>query len=160
MMTKTFTLSMICFLFLGCIELTKGQNSSNQQKITIEKQVDSVFHQMIKAAENLEYDRLAQGVDDKNNAGFIINNTYFTQFDSLINNLKSKTQGVTKQSIHIQKEKITVLSNNIALLTAFGDAKIEINSGDVITTKFYWSFVYEKTDNIWKVIQSHQSNSR
>lgn len=31
---------------------------------------------------------------------------------------------------------------------------------DTFTAKFFWSFVYEKMDNEWKVIQSHQSNLR
>lgn len=159
-MTKTFTLSMIAVLFMGFIEQTNGQNISSQQKAAIEKQVDAVFHQMIKIAENIDYDKLAQGVDDENNAGFIINGGYFTRFDSLVTTLKARSQGATKQTITLQKEKITVLSESIVLLTAFGESKIEISPENVFTIKFYWSFVYEKINNAWKVVQSHQSSAR
>ena len=159
-MTKTLTISLTCFLILGFVEQSNGQNITNQQKSMIEKQVDSVFHGMIKAAENLEFDKLSKGVNDKYNAGFITNGSYFTQYDSLINSVKTKSQCVTKQSITIQKEKITVLSDSIVLLTAFGDTKIDVSSGNSFTAKFYWSFVYEKINNNWKVIQSHQSSVR
>jgi hypothetical protein len=159
-MTKTLTFSLICSLLLGFIGQSNGQSISNQQKSIIEKQVDSVFYSMIKAAENLDYDKLAQGVDDKYKSGFITNDSYFIRFDSLINILKTRSQGITKQSITIQKEKITVLSNSIVLLTAYGDAKFDASSGNSITTKFFWSFVYEKINKNWKVIQSHQSSYR
>lgn len=64
---------------------------------------------------------------------------------------------LVKQSIAIQKEKVTVLSDTIVLLTAYGEAKIDVSNGSSFSANFYWSFVYEKTDNNWKVIQSHQS---
>jgi hypothetical protein len=151
---------MMAFLFVVFIEQTNGQNISSQQKTAIEKQVDAVFQQMVKYAENLDYDKLLQGVDDENNAGFIINSSYFTRFDSLVTTLKAMSQGTTKQTIMLQKEKITVLSEKIVLLTAYGTSKIEVSPENVFSIKFYWSFVYEKINNTWKVVQSHQSSSR
>ena len=74
--------------------------------------------------------------------------------------IKIKSLGVTKQSITVQKEKITVLSDNIVLLTTCGETKIDVNNGNSFFVKFYWSFVYQKFDNNWKVIQSHQSSVR
>jgi len=154
---KVFISSLICVFLLGFINNATGQN---QQKLKIEKQVDSIFHIMIKYADNLEYDKLTKGVDDRYNAGFITNGSYFSQYDSLINSIKIKSLGVTKQSITIQKQKITVVSDNIVLLTAYGDTKIDVNNGNSFNVKFYWSFVFEKFDNNWKVIQSHQSTIR
>ena len=159
-MTKTLTFSLISLFLFGFIEQSNGQSISNQQKTIIEKQIDSVFYTQIKAAENLDYDKLAQGVDDKYKSGFIANDTYFIRFDSLINILKTRSQGPTDQKIAIQKKKITVLSNSIVLLTTFGEATFYTSSGNSITTKFYWSFVYEKINKNWKVIQSHQSSYR
>ena len=153
-------ISLIGILSMGFINQSTGQNISTQQKSRIEKQVDSIFHCMLKAAENLDYDILNQGVDDKYSAGFITNGAYFMRFDSLLNILKTRSQGITKQSITIQKEKITVLSENIVLLTAYGDTKVDVNFGNSFTAKFYWSFVYEKIVGNWKVIQSHQSSIR
>jgi len=154
---KVFISSLICIFLFGFIKNATGQN---QQKLKIEKQVDSIFHVMIKYAENLEYDKLTKGVDDKYNAGFIANGSYFSQYDSLINSIKIKSLGVTKQSITIQKEKITVVSDNIVLLTSFGETKFNVNNDNTFNINFYWSFVFEKFDNNWKVIQSHQSSVR
>lgn len=157
-MTKVFSFALIGFLLL--IEYSNGQNISNQQKTKIEEQVDSLFHQNIIAAERLEYDWLSRGVDDVHQAGFIVNGSYFAQYDSLMNSLKARSQRIVKQHITILKEKITVLSDRIVLLTAYGDTKVEVNDGNAFTVRFFWSFVYEKAGDDWKVIQSHQSSIR
>jgi len=159
-MKRVFTISLIWCFILGFMHQVNGQGLLTQQKPVIEKQVDSIFHEMVKAAENMEYDKLSKGVDDRYHAGFITNGSYWPQYDSLISILKSRSQGVTKQTITIQKEKVTVLSENIVLLTAFGDTIVEVNSGDPFAVKFYWSFVYEKINGKWMVIQSSQSSAR
>jgi hypothetical protein len=159
-MKRAIIILPVCLFFFGLSETTSGQTLSNQQRSMIEQQVDSVFHTMINSAENLEFDKLSKGVDDKYNAGFIAYGSYYAQYDSLINYVKTRSMSILKQSLTLQKEKVTVLYENIVLVTAFGDAKIDVSSGNSFTTKFYWSFVYEKINNVWKVIQSHQSSVR
>ena len=159
-MSKTFTFALIGFLLIGLIEYSNGQNISNQLKTKIEEQVDSIFHENIISAEHLKYDQLSRSVDDMHQAGFIVNGSYFARYDSLINSLTARSQRIVKQHITIQKEKITVLSDHIVLLTAYGDTKVEVNDGNIFTAKFFWSFVYEKIGKDWKVIQSHQSSIR
>jgi hypothetical protein len=158
-MKTTLTISLICFFSFGFIGQTKGQSLSNLQKSKIEKQVDSIFHTSIKAAENVDYNKISMGVDDRYNAGFIVNGLYYSKYDSLINILKANLRSGTKQSIVIQNKKITVLSENIVLVTASGDSEIELPNGTTSNVKFLWSFVYEKINNDWKVIQSHQSRA-
>ena len=156
-MKRALTILFINFLLLGFNGQSKGQSLTNLQKLKIEKQVDSIFQTMVKAAENVDYDKISLGVDDKYNAGFIVNNSYYTKYDSLISILKANLRSGTKQSISIQNKKITVLSDNIVLLTASGDTHVELSTGQSFNVNFLWSFVYEKINNDWKVIQSHQS---
>jgi SnoaL-like domain len=159
-MKKTITILLMYFFFFGYIEHSKGQDLTKLQKSKIEKQVDSVFHSMIKAAENLEYDKLSQGVDDKNHAGFIAGDSYYANYDSLINFVKTRSQGALSQIIQLREEKITVLSESIVIVTASGNAKIELKNGNEFDNRFYWTFVYNRIGGKWKVIQSHQSSFR
>src|SRR6266542_4567350 len=138
-MKTTLTISLICFLLLGINGQSKGQKLTKPQQSKIEKQVDSIFQTMIKAAENVDYDNISLGVDDKYNAGFIVNNSYFTKYDSLISIFKANLRNGTKQSIAIQNKKITVLSENIVLLSASGDSNIELPNGQTLNVKFLWS---------------------
>ena len=159
-MNRTLLLLMICPFFFGFIETSAGQNISTLQKTRIEQQIDSVFQCSIKAAEQLAYDQLSKGVDDRHKAGFISNGTYFAQYDSLIDLVKARSQGIAKQSISVKQSKITVLSEQIVLLVATGNSNIEVTDGSTFSVKFFWTFVYEKSGNEWKVIQSHQSSIR
>jgi hypothetical protein len=125
----------------------------------IERQVDSVFLSTVKAAENVDYDKISKGVDDRHNAGFIVNNSYYPKYSSMIEILKANLRSGTKQTITIRDKKITVLSDRIVLLTASGSSSVDLNNGQSFNVNFLWSFVYEKLSNDWKVIKSHQSQA-
>ena len=153
------TILMIFILNAGLKAQLKEQKLTVIQKSKIEKQVDSIFLDMVKAAENVDYDKISAGVDDKYNAGFIVDNSYYSKYDSMIGILKANLRIGTKQIITIQNKKITVLSESIVLLTASGNAKVELNTGQSFNVNFFWSLVYEKFNNDWKVIQSHQSRA-
>jgi hypothetical protein len=159
-MKKIICISLFFIVVLGFTGQLQGQNLSVQQKDLIENQVDSVFHAMIKAAENLDYDALSKGVDDRYHAGFIINGAYYFNYDSLIHTYTTQTRVVKRQNITLENKKLTVLSENIVLLTASGHTMVDLTSGNSFGAKFMWSFVYEKINNSWKVIYSHQSGNR
>ncbi len=159
-MKNTLTTFLIGLLIFGCIQLSNGQSMTNQQKSIIEKEIDSIFQTMVKAADSLNYDKINTGVDDKYNAGFIIGGAYYAKYDSLISFLKSRPQDGSTQRISVKQEKISVLSDRLALLTASGESRVNLSSGSSYTIRFLWPFVYEKTGNEWKVIQSHQSGAR
>lgn len=155
---KTLALLFVFFFCAMYMNCANGQNLTSKMKI--ELQVDSTFLSMVKSAENLDYDQISKGVDDRYHAGFIINNGYYLKYDSLINTLKSRLPAGAKQSIQIGEKKITVLSDSIVLLTSTGIADVSLNNGQSFRMNFFWSFVYEKIDNTWKVIQSHQSGKQ
>jgi hypothetical protein len=71
--------------------------------------------------------------------------------------MKLNAQGVGQQDISIKEKKITVLSNKIVLMTVSGVSMANLPDGREITVNFQWSFVFEKINNSWKVIHSHQS---
>ncbi|WP_243347606.1 nuclear transport factor 2 family protein [Parabacteroides sp. FAFU027] len=159
-MKTTLAIILAGVLLLGLHNQVKAQELTRQQKSTIEQQVDSVFLTMVKAAEDLDYGKISTGVDDRYNAGSIVNGIYYAKYDSLVSVLKGNLRVGTKQGIEIKNKKITALSERISLLTTSGDADVEPTGGQSFHVSFFWSFVYEKTDNGWKVIQSHQSGVR
>ena len=114
-MTNRLTVLLICFLFFGTITPSSSQNVSNQQKLRSKTEVDSVFHASVKGAERLDYDLLSKGVDDKYKAGFISNGSWYASYDSLIETVKSRSQGIARQTIAISNEKITVLSETVEI---------------------------------------------
>ena len=156
-MKKSFLSVFFCFLLIGLFNITNGQTVPFKSNPAIEKEIDAVFLKSIKAAETLDVPKLIDCVDDSQHAGFITNGNYFNDFEEIVNTLKSREPGSVKQSITVIKKKITVIAENIALVTATGVANITVNGGNPFSSNFFWTFVYQKINNEWKVIQSHQS---
>lgn len=159
-MNKLIVISILSLLSFGFITKSEGQTISEKQTVLIKNQVDSVFQKMIALAENLDFDKLSSGVNDTHRAGFVSNGKYYAAYTTLINDVKLLSQGINKQNISIKEKTITVLSDKIVLLTASGTSKAIINDGRELSADFHWSFIFEKFDNYWKVIFSHQSNTR
>ena len=134
-----------------------SQTLSDEQITTIRKEVDSVFIRMIRYAENLDYDKFKNGVEDKYNAGFILNAKYYSTYSDLHSFVKLSAQGVNHQKLSAHTKKISVLTSDIVLLTTSGTSVVTLDDGREIGVNFFWTFVYEKIDNTWKVVQSHQS---
>ncbi|HCE58258.1 MAG TPA: hypothetical protein DER09_10625 [Prolixibacteraceae bacterium] len=159
-MNKLTIISILFLLSFGFITQAEGQTLSNRQTEQIKNQVDSMFQKMLVLAEKLEFSKLSTGVNDTREAGFITNGKYYARYSSLIEDVKNNAQGISQQDISIKEKKITVLSDKIVLMTASGVAKAKLDDGREIAADFHWSFVYEKIDNDWKVIYSHQSTTR
>jgi SnoaL-like domain len=159
-MRKITLFLLICLFFFGIPLSSYGQNISIFQRLKIEKEIDSVFHSFVTAAEKFDIEKLTQAVDDRYNAGFITGGIYYSGFNTLMDNLKINSQGLRNQTITIQKEKISVIAENIVILTVTGVTEVKTEDGNSFSAMFFWSFVFEKLNNNWKVIQSHQSGIR
>lgn len=159
-MKKLIIISISFLLSVGFSAHLEGQTLSKSQTERIKNEVDSVFLKMVIFAEKLDFNALSSGVDDTHAAGFITNGVYYSDYASLINDVKLTAQGIRSQAISIKEKKITVLSDRIVLMTASGISKAYINDGREIAVDFHWSFVYEKMGSNWKVIYSHQSTTR
>jgi hypothetical protein len=106
---------LIGFLMTGIHICMFGNNLTENQHQTAQTQIDSTFSVMLKAAENLDYGKLAQGVDDKYNAGFIANEQYFDQIGTLIDFMRARSQGIVKQSFTIEEKKYRFFQKTLPL---------------------------------------------
>lgn len=159
-MKKLIIISVSLLLSFGFVGQSAGQTLSKRQKEVIQNQVDSIFQKMVVLAEKLDFNELSSGVNDTRKAGFISNGKYYANYASLIDDVKINARGISQQDISIKEKKITVLSDKIVLMTASGVSKANLDDGREIAVNFHWSFVYEKMNNNWKVIYSHQSTTR
>ena len=146
--------------FFGFSFQTNGQPLSPESITSIEYEIDATFQKMVALAEKLDYDAMNQGVNDRHKAGFLVNGNYYADYTTLISAVKLGAQNVSKQKLLLKDKKITVLNEQVALLTASGTSQVNLYDGREFTGDFYWSFVYEKINGEWKVIQSHQSRGR
>ena len=108
-----------CVIIFCCnIFINNAQALSNEQKQQLEKELDSLFLINVKAAELLDIKKLYDIVDDTYNAGFITAGRYYSSFDTLMMEFKSRAQGIDSQTIFLDEKKITLLSEKYAIITA------------------------------------------
>ncbi len=145
-------------LFFLCFELTYSQNLSGTEIKKIKTEVFKAFNKSIDAGEKLDIKGIESNIDDSLRTGFIDNGTYFKTFSDLMTVFKQNIKGLESQELEITNKKVTVLSENKALLTTSGKYKAKILDGRILNGEFAWTFIYSKTDDVWKVIHSHMSN--
>ena len=114
---------------------------------------------MLTYAEKLDFDMLSSGVDRQTQSRIYYKLFVFPSYATLAEEMELRSKGVTHQDILIARKKITVLSETMVLLTAFGEATAFTNDVRQFKAGFHWSFIYQKFGNDWKVIYSHQSAS-
>lgn len=135
-----------------------SQGLTNNQKVEITSEINTHFEKSVKAAENIDIKGLADCVDDTLKAGFIQNERFFNSFDEVMKGFKKEIKGVESQKMNISNKKITILSDNAALLTASGNYSVALEDGRTLTGGFAWTFVYSKIDDNWKIIHYHQTS--
>ncbi|MEQ9300099.1 MAG: nuclear transport factor 2 family protein [Cyclobacteriaceae bacterium] len=158
MRQKIYALILIGFLTFGVSGFSFSQDLSFVLIDKIEKEITQLFDKSIRAGEKLDIKGITENIDDTLKTGFIDNGFYFKSFEELMVGFKSGIQGLEYQKMNVETKKITVLSENNALLTAHGNYSTKVNDGRILTGKFAWTFVYSKINGKWKVIHSHMSN--
>ncbi|MDU1890288.1 MAG: nuclear transport factor 2 family protein [Dysgonomonas sp.] len=159
-MNKLIVISIFCFLSFGFVTKSVAQSISPNQTEVIKKQVDAVFLKMVDSAKKFDFKELSSGVDDTHMAGFISNGKYYASYSALVKEVEPSAQGIDRQDISFKDKKITVLSESLVLVTTSGVSNSYLDDGREIIVDFQWSFIYEKINNDWKVIHSHQSSMR
>ena len=145
---------------LGICYSVYSQELTNNQKEKIISEITALFEQNIKAAESLDSKGLNGSVNDTLKTGFIDNGKFFNSFDEVMKSFNERIKGVKSQKFSISNKKITVLTDDAALLTASGNFSVALDDGRTFTGGFAWTFVYSKLNGNWKIIHSHMSTSR
>ena len=147
-------------LFIGINIDSKSQELTSVQKDKISSEINALFEKSIKAGENLDISVITGNVNDTLKTGFIDNGYYFSTFNEVIKGFNKGVKGCKSQKMEIINKKLTILSDKIVLLTAFGNYSATLDDGRILNGKFAWTFVYSKINDTWKVIHSHMSNPR
>ena len=149
-------LIVVTYLWICSNVYAEGLTSSQKEKISSE--ISMLFEKSIKAGESFDIDGITGNVNDTLKAGFIDNGLFFNAFDELMTGFKEGIKGFRSQKMNITNKRITILSDNVVLVTASGNYTVTLEDGRTLSGRFAWTFVYSKINDKWKVIHSHMSN--
>ena len=143
------------FLLAG-IGTTQARQARDPRPV--EEAVLATHAEMARAGETVDAERLFSFMLDTDKGSVIQNGVFLATRDEALQRVKTNLRGISKIEYRWKRQHVTVLSADIALLTAEGESVATTTDGRVFTTPFAQTVVFVMSQGQWKAIHAHQSS--
>lgn len=137
-----------------------GLCATGAETKAIEDAVLAVSAEMTKAGEALDADRLFSYMLETDKGSVIQNGMMMLTRQQALERVKGNLGGISTIQYRWKSQFVTVLSPEIALLTAEGESTATTTTGATFTAPFAQTVVFVRRDGSWKAIHAHQSSPR
>lgn len=127
---------------------------------TIEDAVLAVSAEMTKAGEAADADRLFSYMLETDKGSVIQNGVFLATRQEALDQVRNNLRGITRIQYHWKRQYVTVLSPEVAVLTAEGESAATTTTGDTFSTPFAQTVVFVLKAGSWKALHAHQSVPR
>jgi uncharacterized protein (TIGR02246 family) len=124
----------------------------------IEEAVLRTNAEMARAAEAVDAERLFTFMLDTDKGSVIQNGVFLATREEALRRVKANLSGISKVEYRWNRQHVTVLSADVAILTAAGESIATTTEGQVFTTPFAQTVVFVMREGHWKVLHAHQSS--
>jgi uncharacterized protein (TIGR02246 family) len=124
----------------------------------VEEAVLAASAEMERAAEAVDAERLFTFMLDTDKGLVIQNGVFLATREEALHQVKSNLRGISKIEYRWKRQHVTVLSTDVALLTAVGESIATTTEGQVIATPFAQTVVFVMREGHWKALHAHQSS--
>jgi uncharacterized protein (TIGR02246 family) len=124
----------------------------------VEEAVLAVNADMERAAEAVDAERLFTFMLDTDKGSIIQNGVFMATREEALHRVKTNLRGISKIEYRWKRQHVTVLSADVALLTAEGESIVTTTEGQVFTTPFAQTVVFVMKEGHWKALHAHQSS--
>ena len=145
---------------LVCVPAGGGRADTRDDTKSVEDAVLAVSAEMTGAGEAVDADRLFSYMLDTDKGSVIQNGVVLATRLEALERVRSNLRGISKIQYHWKRQYVTVLSPQVALLTAEGDSVVNTTTGDTFTAPFAQTVVFVLRAGEWKAIHAHQSSPR
>ena len=145
---------------LLCVSADRPLSARDDVATSIEAAVLAVNAEMTKAAEALDTERLFNYVLETDKGSIIQNGLFLATRHEALERVRADVRGVATLQYHWKSQHVTVLSPQIAVLTAEGVSTGTTTAGASFSTPFAQSVVFVKRAEGWRAIHAHQSSLR
>ena len=144
------------------LSVAAGGSVSTQRADTksVEDAVLAVSAEMTKAGEAADVDRLFGYMLETDKGSVIQNGVLMATRQEALERVRNNLGGVSKIQYRWKRQYVTVLSPEVALLTAEGESTATTTAGDTFTAPFAQTVVFVLRAGSWKAIHAHQSSPR
>ena len=151
------------FLILSVILLAATNGSRWETRAdthSIEDAILAVNVEMTRAGEALDADRLFSHMAETDKGSVIQNGELLATRAEALERVKRNLQGIGKIEYRWKRHYVTVLSPEVALLTAEGESLVTRTDGDTFAAPFAQTVVFVLKPGGWKAVHAHQSSPR
>ena len=135
-----------------------GPSDTRADTKSVEDAVWAVSAEMTRAGEAVDADRLFSHMLETDKGSVIQNGVVLATRQEALERVRSNLRGISKIQYHWKRQYVTVLSPEVAVLTAEGDSTATTTAGNTFTTPFAQTVVFVLRAGGWKVIHAHQSS--
>lgn len=150
-------------IVLGILLCVRTGGSTTDQKAdtkSIEDAVLAVSAEMTRAGEAMDADRLFSYMLESDKVSVIQNGEVMATRQEALERVRGNLRGISTIQYRWKRQFVTVLSPQVALLTAEGDSVVTTTAGDTFTAPFAQTVVFVLRAGSWKAIHAHQSSPR
>jgi uncharacterized protein (TIGR02246 family) len=135
-----------------------GLSRAGADTKSVEEAVLAVNAEMSRAGEAADADRLFSYVLENDKGSIIQNGVILATRQEALERVRSNLRGIRSIQYRWQRQFVTVLSPETALLTAEGESVVTTTAGNTFAAPFAQTVVFVLRDGAWKVIHAHQSS--
>lgn len=150
------------FLGLAGIVLLAGSGATQVRQAPVQASVEeailAVNAEMTRAGEAIDAERLFGFMLDTDKGSIIQNGVFLATREEALRQVKANLLGVGRIAYTWKRQHVTVLSADVALLTAEGESTVTLTDGRSFTTPFCQSVVFVLREGRWKALHAHQSS--
>jgi uncharacterized protein (TIGR02246 family) len=136
-----------------------GVSTQRADTKSVEDAVLAVSAEMTKAGEAADADRLFSYVLENDKGSVIQNGVFLTTRQEALERVRNNLGRSSSSRIQYRwkRQYVTVLSPDVAVLTAEGEVTATTSAGETFTTPLAQTVVFVLRNGSWKAIHAHQS---
>lgn len=156
MSARSIVLTVAGLFLLADAGATQAQSGGGRGPL--EEAVLAANAEMTRAGEAVDADRLFSFMLDTDKGSVIQNGVFLGTREEALQRVKANLRGISKIAYRWKRQHVTILSADVALLTAEGESVATTTEGQVFTTPFAQTVVFVMTEGHWKALHAHQSS--
>ena len=137
-----------------------GVSAPRADTMAAEEAVLAVSAEMTKAGEAVDADRLFGYMLETDKGSVIQNGVVMATRQEALERVRSNLRGIGRIQYRWKRQLVTVLSPEVAVLTAEGESTATTTAGETFTAPFAQTVVFVLKAGNWRAIHAHQSSPR
>ena len=156
-MVSIMRVTAIITVFLLCSSLSPDKEGVKTDYSAIEKKIKETYAEITKAAESVDAEKLFSYVLENDKGSLIQGGKIVLTRKEALDSYKQNSQGIRKVDYKIDKQYVTVVSPQTAIVVVEGSFEATTADEQIFGSPFAQTIVFVLRDNKWKVLHSHTS---